>query len=485
MNILLITLAALIIIFLATLLIRTLIARPRPLPQADSAAVNFDREKAVSDMAALLSMKTVSSRDEALTDPAEFEKFYALLGELYPQVHAHCKLTKIGPAGLLYHWPGKDNSAPIVLMSHFDVVPADAESWEVPPFGGIVADGYVHGRGALDNKATLCGILNAAETLIADGHMPAQDIYFSFGGDEEIHGASAVAIVSWLEENGIRPAMVVDEGGMIAEGIFPGVSIPCALVGIAEKGVLDVEMSLESKGGHASTPPPHTILGEMAQAIRRIEKKPPKAELTSSVNAMFDTLGRHASFGYRLVFANLWCFLPVLKMMGRMKGGGLNAMLRTTRACTRMEGSKAFNILPTKVVAGLNIRLLGQTTMDAGVAQLKKSVKNDAIRFHVVSGSDPSPASRIDGPEYATLSRVIRSVWPEVPVSPWLMVAATDSRHFCRICPCVYRFLPIPVTDAERATVHGHNERIAVEKLYKVVEFYLRLMQEPLTASHN
>jgi len=447
------------------------------MPGSLTGNVIVNEDKVAADFSAILQCKTVSNREESLTDWTEFDKFYETLKEHYPLVHANCPLEKIGPAGLLFHWKGKENGGPVVLMSHFDVVPADEEYWEKPPFDGIIEDGVIWGRGAIDTKVTICGVLNAAEQLLETGFVPTSDIYFSFGGDEEIHGASCIAIVSWFAEKGIRPRLVVDEGGVIVQDIFPGVTAPCAVIGIGEKGVLDLECSMESLGGHASTPPPNTLVGELAKAVTRIENNPFPGKLTKPVAEMFDTLCRHSSFGYRLIFANLWCFLPLLKYFGRKNGGNLNAMLRTTCAVTRMEGSKAFNVLPPKATIGMNLRLMDGTTVDSALAYIKKVVKNDEIKLTVVSGGEASAHSDTTSTEYETLKKVIHTIWPEALIAPYLMMAATDSRHYLRITDRVYRFSPLKLTKEERAMIHSHNERLPLESLYKVVEFYLRLIQ--------
>lgn len=474
---LLLIILMLLSIFCAVIFIRALTMRPYPLPEPLPGVIDFPREKAVDDLAALIRCKTVSSRDEALVNRDEFEKFYNTLKERFPLVHANCPLEKIGPAGLLYYWKGKESGDPIVLMSHFDVVPADEEHWEKPPFAGIIENEVLWGRGTLDTKATLCGILSSAEILLEKGFVPAHDIYFSFGGDEEIHGESCALIVSWFEKKGIHPALVVDEGGVIIEDVFPGVSAPCALIGIGEKGVLDLELSIKSSGGHASTPPPNTILGRLAKAAVRIEKKPFSGELVKPVAEMFDTLGRHSSFKYKLIFANLWCFLPILKLLGIRSGGNINAMMRTTCAVTRMEGSKAFNVLPTKATLGLNLRLLGKMTIDSAIVYLKKVIRNDDITFNIVNGSVASIYSDTNCTEYEILKKVIHTTWPNVLISPYLMMAASDSRHFLRITNRVYRFSAMKLSPEERAMIHSHNERIRLESLYKIVEFYLSLMQ--------
>jgi carboxypeptidase PM20D1 len=240
---------------------------------------------------------------------------------------------------------------------------------------------------------------------------------------------------------------------------------------------MDVECSIESSGGHASIPPPHTILGQLSQAVVNIEKKPFPGELTVPVNEMFGALGRHSSPGYRFIFANLWLFLPLLKLLSRKNGGYLNAMLRTTCAATRMEGSKAFNVLPPKATLGLNLRLLGSATIDSTMTRLKKVINNDDIKLTLVNGSNPSINSDTSCDEYQILTKVISATWPDALISPFLMTGATDSRHYCRITDRVYRFSAMKLSEEERAMVHGHNERIPLETLYKIVEFYILLIK--------
>lgn len=466
-----------LILFIAVILTRAVRFKPYPMPSTVQGNVFIPKEKAAEDLAAMIRCKTISFRDEALVDWNEFIKFLALLEERFPLVHTNCQLEKIGKTGLLYHWKGKDNKEPIVLMSHYDVVPADDENWEKPAFDGIVEDNVLWGRGTLDTKATLCGILEAAEYLFSCHFMPEQDIYFSFSGEEEIDGASCADIVTWFEQKGIKPAMVIDEGGAIVDHVFPGVAGSCALIGIGEKGSVNMECSMDSQGGHASTPPVHTILGHLSQAVVRLEHNPFQAEFTKPVAEMFDTLGRHSTFAYKVLFANLWCFLPLLKLICRMSGGELNAMMRTTCAVTRMEGSKSFNVLPPKASFGINLRLIGSTTIKSAKDYLQKVFKNDKIEIKLITGMNPSICSDTTCQEWETLKQVIHTTWPEVLISPYLMMACSDSRHYCRITDRVYRFSAMPLSKEERAMIHGNDERIPLESLYKTIEFYMRLMQ--------
>lgn len=467
----------LLAVFIVVIVIRALRFRPLPAADLNVEEIPVRADEIAERFARMIRCKTVSSLDERLTDRMEFDKFQKLLGELYPGVHNACTLEQIGPSGMLYMLKGKSSAAPVVFMAHYDVVPADESAWDKPPFSGEVENGVLWGRGALDTKGTLCGVMEAAEGLIAQGFVPENDLYFAFSGDEEIAGETAPAMVAEMERRGVIPAMVLDEGGAVVENIFPGVDKPCALIGTAEKGMLDVELSIESNGGHASAPPPHTLIGLLAKAVVRIENNPFKSRLTPPVAAMFDTLGRHSSFVYRLIFANFWCFLPVLDAICRKRGGELNAMMRTTCAFTMMEGSKATNVLPPSATMRANLRIIGGETPDGAIENMKSITNNPDIKFSTIYGMNPSRDSLMGGQSWEALKDAIAQTWPGALVSPYLMVACSDSRHYCRISDGVYRFSAMELSKEERAMIHGHNERIPVDKLAKIVQFYTRLMR--------
>ena len=317
--------------------------------------VDLNREKIVSNFSKMIQCKTITYNEREKIDQIEFNKFRELLKVFYPNVHCMCDREEIGDSGILYRWKGKYSEQVTVLMSHYDVVPANEELWIKPPFDGVIEEDVVWGRGTLDTKGTLCGVLEAAEYLMEQGFIPDQDIYFSFSGDEEISGNSAPLIVEYLKQRNISPALVLDEGGAVVEGIFPGVQRPCALIGIGEKGYMDVLLEITGQGGHSSAPPTHTLVGILAKAVVRIENKSFKAHFTPPTLELFSTLGRYSSFALRMIFANLWCFNPLLKFLFKRKGGEMNALLRTTCAITKMEGSEAFNVMPPKARVGMNL----------------------------------------------------------------------------------------------------------------------------------
>lgn len=469
-------LGGLIALFLLVVIIRTLRFKPAALPCVTAEPVEIDRDKAVADLVAMIKCRTVSNRDESAVEWAEFDKFVDLLGQCYPTVHTACSFQKIGKTGLLYTLKGQSSAAPSVLMAHYDVVPADEQGWSKPAFDGMIEDDCIWGRGTLDTKGTLCGIFEALEALLQKGYEPQNDLYLSFSGEEEIDGTSCADIVDHLHSLGVTPAMVLDEGGAVVENVFPGVKGECALIGIGEKGGVNLDFTIESNGGHASTPPIHSNLGKLSQAITKIEAKPFKRQLAKPVAEMFDTLGRHSNFLYRMIFANLWCFMPLLDMICKMSGGELNAMMRTTTAVTRMEGSNAYNVLPPRAKFGVNMRLLGDDTIESAMDYLKKTVNNDQIQITLVNGMNPSISSDTDCQGWQTLCTAIRSTWGEAIVSPYLMMACSDSRHYCKITDKVYRFSAMRLSKAERGMIHGNDERIPIETLIKTVEFYTRLL---------
>jgi len=468
---------AVLIAFIAILLHRTANFKPEPLESVTLSAETVDEEKVLRDMQALIRCKTVSYRDKALEDNAEFEKLEALLPKLFPHVFGTCELRRPTDRSLLFHWKGKSPKAPGVLMAHYDVVPVNEELWEKPAFEAIVEDGVLWGRGTIDTKGTFLGVLEAADNLIAQGFVPENDLYLAFAGDEEISGTGAPAIVEWFTLQGIKPAFVLDEGGAVVENVFPGVKEPCALIGIGEKGPMDVKLTLDTNGGHSSTPPPHSPVGVLAKAINNIEKHPFPFRLTPPAAQMFDILGRRSTFLYRMIFANLWCFKPVLNLFCKLSGGELNALVRTTVAFTQMQGSSASNVLPPHAWVGANLRLMTGETVDKARKRLKRLCGDKRIKVDVVMGMNPSPISRTDDEPYQRLSKAIRATWTDAVVSPYLMLACSDSRHYGAISDHVYRFSPMALSKEERGMIHGNNERIPVATLVKTVAFYQRMIK--------
>lgn len=486
---------AILIIFISIIIIRTLLFTPKPSVKVSAQAVSVDSDKVISSLAELVRCKTVSYRDRELEDDEEFKKLISKLPTLYPNVFKVCTFTEITDRAILFKWEGKSHSRASVMMAHYDVVPVNEEAWDKPAFEAILEDGVLWGRGTLDTKVTMNAILCAAESLIDKGFVPEEDVYFAFSGGEEINADGAEKIVDYFEKNNIDLSFVVDEGGAVVENVFPGVKAPCGLIGIAEKGMMNVTFTAYSGGGHASAPKPGSPLVTLSQICTTIENNPFKFHITAPAAKMFDTLGRHSTFVYRMIFANLWLFSPVLNMICKKSGGELNALLRTTVAFTQAEGSSASNVIPPKATLTANIRLNPKDDMRTALSYLSSTVKsklqkditlcyNDTVEgnskgqteLSVINGMDPSRISRTDCPEYDKVARAVASTWKGCIVSPYLMVQCSDSRHYGRISDKVYRFSAMDLTAEERATIHGNNERIRVETACSAAEFYIRLL---------
>lgn len=474
---LVLAIVAVLVVFVAVLLIRTALFRPKGEIEADLTPEQVDGQAAVAALQQLIRCKTVSYYEKEKEDEAEFQKLEALLPKLYPNVFKVCEFRKLGERSLLFRWKGRDSSVARVMMAHYDVVPVEEALWSKPAFEGILEDGVLWGRGTLDTKGTFNGVLSAAETLIGRGFTPKNDVYFAFAGNEEINGEGAPTIVRYFKEQGIRPAMVFDEGGAVVENVFPGVKQPCALIGIAEKGPVNLEFSVEGGGGHASAPRPHTAVGVLSQACKAVEDHPFPATVSKAAGEMFDILGRRSTFVYRMIFANLWVFKGVLDGICKKSGGELNALMRTTVAFTQMSGSKAPNVIPPAASMVANLRLMSGETVESAVAYIQKLVPEE-VKLTVQYGMNPSTVSRTDGEEWKTLQKAVASTWQGAIVSPYLMLACSDSRHYGEISDCVYRFSAMALSKEERGMIHGNDERIPVETILKTVEFYQRLLKE-------
>lgn len=469
----------LIAAFLLLLVVRAAAFRPAQ-AGASHAPVpcEVDQEAAVDHLAQMVRIPTVSNADPARFDEAQFAAFRALLPKLYPNVFAVCGCEQLDHTELLLHWPGKSSAAPVILMAHYDVVPVEETRWQHPPFCGEVFDGELWGRGTLDTKITLMGILESAERLIKEGFVPQNDLYFAFAGDEEVNGTGAPAAVEVLKERGIHPAMVLDEGGAVVEGVFPGVTRPMAVVGIGEKGMADIQIIAHSEGGHASHPPRHSAVGILSRAVVACEDHPFPAKLTTPVREMLRTVGPYAPFGLRMIFANLWCFGGLFCALAGKLGGELNAMMRTTMAFTMARGSKQANVMPNEASATVNLRLINTTTVEQAADHLRRVIGDPSVEVRVLHGTNASPYADLSSAEWKTLSKAVSETWPEAIVTPYLMIACSDSRHFSAICQNVFKFSAMALSTEQRGLIHNDNERVALETVGKTVEFFTRLIQK-------
>lgn len=448
----------------------------RPDPALPRHAAALDRFQT------LLRIPTVSRLDESETDWAQFDSFVDSLPRLYPALHGALEREIVAGHSLLYRWAGTEPGAPTVLMAHYDVVPASAEGWTRPPFGAEIVgegdDAVVWGRGTLDDKGALVSVLEAVEARAAEGFRPRNDVYLSFGHNEETTGGGALAIVALLEERGIRPGLVIDEGGAVVSGVFPGVAGQAAVVGVSEKGITTLTLTVEQEGGHASTPPRFTATARLARAVVRLGAKPFPASFSPTNLEMLRTLGAHATGPAGWAFGNLWLTRPLLLRLFARLSDETNAMIRTTHAVTQLSGSQAANVLAEQAVATVNIRVAVGSSVDAAVRHVRAAVRDDAVRIDTLHPSEPSPVSPTTGAAWELLSRTISATFDGVIVTPYIQLGASDSRHFTRISDHVYRFSPFEMSGEQRATLHAMNENIGVATWLRGVEFYTRLVGE-------
>jgi carboxypeptidase PM20D1 len=430
----------------------------------------------------LVRLPTISRLDPAETDWMPFRAFVDRLPVLYPGIHATLEREIVDGYSMLYRWKGRTDGAPSVLMAHYDVVSATDDGWTHPPFAAeLVGEGeaqLVWGRGTLDDKGALVGVLEGVEAAISAGHQPECDLYLSFGHDEEAAGSGARAIVDLLEARGIRPGLVLDEGGAVVEGIFPGVVGPIAVVGVSEKGILTLTLTVEQGGGHASTPPVLSATARLALAIVRLNAKPFPSSFSPTNLEMIRTLGAHARNPLRFMFTTLWLTKPLLlSLFGRL-GDETRAIIRTTQAVTMLQGSQAANALAEHAVATVNIRIAVGSSVAEAVEHVRSAIRDPLVRLDIVQPNEPSPVSPTNGKAWELITATIAESYPGTIVTPYVMLAASDSRHFTRISDHVYRFTPFEMSTEERGTLHAMNERMRVATFLTGVDFYTRLVRK-------
>ncbi|GAA2740805.1 M20 family peptidase [Terrabacter aerolatus] len=436
-------------------------------------------DAAVEALRALIRIPTVSDWDPAKEDRAVFEALLAELRSRFPRLHATCEVERISGDALLVRWPGLTREAPVVLMAHLDVVPVDDPSvWTHPPFAGELVDGHVWGRGALDCKGSLVATCQAVEDLLADGVTPGRDVWLSFGCNEEVSGRAAKDAVAVLRERGVEPWFVVDEGGAIVQGALPGIEAPMAVIGVSEKGTVDVELVARGDGGHASAPRRMGATSRLARAILRLERNPFPSHLPDATVDMLERAGAHARLPYAAVFGRARRLRPVLSRVLPRLGHETAALTRTTVAVTQLSGSSGANVIAATARAHVNMRVMVGETVAGALARVRSTIKDPHVEVTLVSGDEPSPVSPTDDPAYALLESTLEDVFPGTVAVPYVMLAATDSRHFHRVWPRVYRFTPFRMTDAQRASIHGVDERIGVDDLHEGVRWYRRLIEQ-------
>lgn len=437
---------------------------------------------ALERLAEALRFETVSPADPTDFDGEPFLALHRHLEASFPLLHERLEREIVSEYSLLYTWRGSDPATkPILITSHLDVVPVPEgteESWEQPPFGGVVADGYLWGRGTLDDKFGVLATLEAVERLLAAGFAPARTIYLAFGHDEEIGGErGAGAITKLLADRGVRVAWSLDEGMAVISGVFPGLSVPSALIGVAEKGYMTIELTAHADGGHSSMPPREGAIGRLARAVRRLEANPMPANMETIAGRTLDALAPHVDGVQGLALRNRRLLGPVVERALSGKPT-TDALLRTTTAVTMMRAGVKENILPRSATATVNFRLLPGDSVDDVLAHVRDVIDDPEIEIMQGKGSPASAVASTESEGYADLVAAIGVVYPDAVVAPGLVLGGTDSSHYGRIADDAYRFAPLDLDISDSARMHGVNERIGVENYARCIDFYEALIRQ-------
>ena len=478
---LIVGLGAALLLLIAVAAVRTVTYRADPLPASPATPVPVP-EGAAERLAGSLRIATISHEDPAENDGAAFASLHAYLASAFPRVHAALRREVVGGHSLLYTWPGSDPALkPILLLGHMDVVPVEPGTearWREDPFGGRIADGFIWGRGAIDNKSAVLGTLEAVEMLLAEGFRPVRTVHLAFGHDEEVGGTGgARTVAALLRSRGVALEWVMDEGGIIGQGVLPGIPQPTALVGIAEKGYVTVELSTRTEGGHSSLPPRESAVGILAAAIARLEESPMPARLQGATAQLFDRTGPLMSLARRAVFANLWATRPlVIRRLG--KTPATNAMVRTTTAPTIFRAGTKDNVLPSHARAAVNVRILTGDSIAGVLHHVRRVVDDPRVRVQRggLFSAEPSGISSTGSPAFLMLERTIRSVARDAVVAPYLVVVVTDARHYADLSDAVFRFTPLRFAPPDLDRIHGTDERIAVQDYEEAIRVYRQLI---------
>ncbi|UZR95695.1 M20 family peptidase [Chondrinema litorale] len=479
--------------FVAVLLWNTIQMKPKDI-SVEPVEIPETDEAAIERFASAIRIPTVSHESEADFDSIPFLDFAKFLAQTYPYTDSLLEKRIVNRFSLLYKWEGKNSSLkPVVFMGHMDVVPVAAPQsslktekapddlkaninsiWDVAPFGGEIKDGFIWGRGAVDDKISVIGNMEAAEKLLREGYKPERTIYFAFGHDEELGGEEgAKIIVELLKSEKVYPEFVMDEGGIITTNKIPNVTAPVALVGIAEKGFISATLSVDLPGGHSSMPGDDLAIEVLSNAIVKLRQQQPESRLTPPAKEFLLNIGPLMPFAERIVFANLWLFEGLMVKIYEGSSVG-NATVRTTTAPTIFNSGYKDNVLPTKAKATVNFRILPGETTDDVVAHIKEVVADD--RIVVEKGnflSEPSPVSPTSNGGFKLIEKSILQIFPEVNVAPYLVVGGTDSRYYNEICENIYRFTPI----TDPIGFHDINERLSIEDYKKSIVFYYQIIK--------
>ncbi|KAG9031640.1 hypothetical protein FRB95_002449 [Tulasnella sp. JGI-2019a] len=460
-----------------------------------------------------------------------FSQFLQYLQEAFPKVHKELSLTKVNTHGLLYTWQGSDPSLkPILLMNHQDVVPVEPSTfsqWEQPPFSGVLKDGWIWGRGSCDDKNGLIGNLAAVETLLEAGFKPKRTVVLAFGFDEESSGNEGAGQLSaYLKENGPKEfAFILDEGGEYAEMLGQ----TFALVSVAEKGYLDVEIKVTAPGDHSSVPPKHTTIGILSQLINHLESNPHPVHLsrTSSIFDFFQCLAAHAPDlpdSFRQTILKAQKSDKSLKQMEKFIKSGdsewsrdATAILGTTQAVDLISGGVKVNALPEEAHAVINHRISTESSVraleeeitslftqftadrklslnafgkdvhnnDASCSKASSSfspIANVTISEAFGSALEPAPVTPMGTEAWRVLSGTIRASYQDaegagkdIVVGPMTLGGNTDTKSYWDFSRNIFRYTHIGTHHSKNGE-HTVNEAIRLDGFTNLIKFYTTLI---------
>jgi len=466
-------------LLIALVVVRTLMHQPPASINTNLVEVELNEAALAERLSQSIQFQTISFQSPELKDQSQFSAFIDWVHTSYPRVHQSLDYIQLNDT-MLYRWPGSDASLqPILVTGHYDVVPVipgSESQWQQPPFSGAIVDGLIWGRGALDDKSGVLGILEAVTYLLDAGHQPQRTVYLSFGHDEEIGGREgAAAVAAYLKDQGVQLAWSLDEGSFIFDGLIAGVDSLVAAINVAEKGSITLDIVAAAEGGHSSMPPQTSAITDLARAITQLEEHPVPGGLEGLAADMFDNISRHMPFVPRVFFANQWLFGGLIN--DQLSGAPTtNAMLRTTTAPTMLSGSVKTNVLPIEAVATVNFRIHPRDSMDSIESYVIDLVASDSISVHRRGGADASAVSDWKAPGFAIIAQSMREIHGDIPVAPGLMIAASDSRHYGKVADNAYRFNPIRLTPELLTGFHGTNEKIAVADYAQGVRGYIRII---------
>ena len=468
-------------ILIAVMALNTWVKKPAKKQDFVPPKSDIDEAKASQHLSGMIKHKTVTSGTMEGFDEKAFLGLHKYLEKTYPLVHKTLEKQVVNKYSLIYKWKGSGSEKkPILLMAHQDVVPVEQSTlseWEHEPFSGEVADGYVWGRGALDMKGQLCQIFEGIESLLEKGYEPQRDVYIALGHDEESMGIfGAGECVKTFKEMGISFDFVLDEGGVLMDGKIMGIDANVAAIGICEKGYADIRLTVDAKGGHASRPPKETAVGTLARAITALEKHQMHSGMNTALKGMLDAVGGYMKFPLNVIASNLWITKPLL-IKGLAAGSTGAAMVRTTMAPTMLSGSGASNVLAARATAVVNCRIAPGDSVADVAAHFKKVINNDDVKVEVIMGYEPSKVSSIDSEGYEAVYKTAAEMFGDFVLTPYLMVAATDSRRYGEIADNVYLFQPTRSVMEDLATIHAAGERISTQSLAEGAEFFARLVK--------